>query len=76
MESQLIQGNSVFHLLGYQYTDDGVLYLDEPVDPDKVARVALDCLTAYVECQVNALKRHFSLTLIFYIVFKERKYKI
>lgn len=52
VESQLIQGNSVFHLLGYQYTEDGVLYLDEPVDPDKVARVALDCLTAYVECQI------------------------
>lgn len=43
--------------MGYQYTDDGVLYLDGPVDPDKVARVALDCLTACVECQVyNIMK--------------------
>lgn len=66
MESQLIQGSSVFHLLGYQYTDDGVLYLDEPVDPDKVARVALDCLTAYVECQVT-IKSYLHISL--YIVF-------
>lgn len=55
VESQLVQGNSFFHLLGYQYTEDGVLYLDGPVDPDKVARVALDCLTAFVECQVCKL---------------------
>ncbi|XP_054710269.1 uncharacterized protein LOC129219973 [Uloborus diversus] len=52
VESQLIGGDSVLQLLGYQFTDEGVLFLDEPVDPDKVARVALDCLTAYVECQI------------------------
>ncbi|XP_055941299.1 uncharacterized protein LOC129971498 [Argiope bruennichi] len=52
VESQLFGGSSMLCLLGYQFSDDGVLYLDEPVDPDKVARVALDCLIAYVECQI------------------------
>ncbi|XP_015929538.1 uncharacterized protein [Parasteatoda tepidariorum] len=52
VESQLLGGSSMFHLLGYQFTEKGVLFLDEPVDPDKVARVALDCLIAYVECQL------------------------
>ncbi|GFQ79020.1 protein tamozhennic [Trichonephila clavata] len=52
VESQLFEGGSVLALLGYQFSDDSVLFLDEPVDPDKVARVALDCLIAYVECQI------------------------
>ncbi|GIX66507.1 protein tamozhennic [Caerostris extrusa] len=52
VECQLFGGSSVLGLLGYQFTEEGVLFLDEPVDPDKVARVALDCLIACVECQI------------------------
>lgn len=52
VENQILRGSSIFRLLGYKFKEDGVLFLDEPIDPDKAARVALDCLTSSVECQI------------------------
>lgn len=52
VRSQLYGTEAVFYQLGYQLQEEGELFLDGPVDPDRVARVALDCLTACVECQV------------------------
>lgn len=55
IESPLIGTKNILHAMGYknqQKDASGILNLESPLDPDKLAKVALDCLVAFVECQV------------------------
>lgn len=53
IESHLPNAHQIFEAMGYSI-HNLELELEEPVDPDPVRHVALDCLVAYVECQVNS----------------------
>lgn len=53
IEKQLLDANTIFYAMGYKdKCPSGVLQLESPVDPDKLAKVSLDCLVAHVECQM------------------------
>lgn len=51
VDTHLLNAESIFILLGYEKHNE-VLFFEGPIDPDHVTQVALDCLIAYVECQV------------------------
>ncbi|KAF6216876.1 hypothetical protein GE061_001226 [Apolygus lucorum] len=48
----LIGGEHMLMYMGYEHVGDGVMYLEGPVDPDRVALVSKDCFIASTECQV------------------------
>lgn len=49
----MVGAELMFKAMGYRYDGNGILFLDGPVCPDKVAAISKDCLIAYVECQVS-----------------------
>lgn len=49
----LIGGEQMLMFMGYELIDVGVMYLEGPVDPDRVALVSKDCFIASSECQVS-----------------------
>ncbi|KAK2717552.1 uncharacterized protein LOC136038590 [Artemia franciscana] len=52
IEGHLIGAVQVLNLLGYRNISGLRLILEGPVDPDRVARVARDCLLAKTECEI------------------------
>ncbi|XP_076339005.1 PUB and ZnF_RBZ domain-containing protein tamozhennic isoform X1 [Tachypleus tridentatus] len=52
VQRQLPGAEVFFLLMGYSQAEDGVLFLQGPVDPDQLSHIALDCLIAFVECQI------------------------
>lgn len=52
IDSPLPDAHQIFQAMGYSVLNKLELELEEPVDPDPVRHVALDCLVAYVECQI------------------------
>ncbi|KAJ8967321.1 hypothetical protein NQ317_003403 [Molorchus minor] len=53
IEANLVGAELMFEVMGYKHYGNGVLVLDGPICPDRVAAVSKDCLIAYVECQVE-----------------------
>lgn len=44
---------AMFEAMGYKHAGDGILVLEGPVCPDRVAKVSQDSIVAFVECQVS-----------------------
>ncbi|XP_018567680.1 protein tamozhennic [Anoplophora glabripennis] len=52
IEANLVGAEILFEVMGYKHYTDGILELDGPLCPDRVAAISKDCLIAYVECQI------------------------
>ncbi|RWS04815.1 uncharacterized protein B4U79_07737 [Dinothrombium tinctorium] len=55
IEKQLLKSENILYLMGYKrqrYPYSVIQLADAPLDPDRLASIALDCLIAFVECQV------------------------
>ncbi|XP_013784948.1 uncharacterized protein LOC106469038 [Limulus polyphemus] len=52
VQRQLPGAEIFFLLMGYNQAEDGVLFQQGPVDPDQLSHITLDCLIAFVECQI------------------------
>ncbi|KAJ8935433.1 hypothetical protein NQ314_012853 [Rhamnusium bicolor] len=52
IEANLVGAEMIFEAMGYKHYGDGILLLEGPICPDRVAAVSKDCLIAYVECQI------------------------
>ncbi|KAJ8925984.1 hypothetical protein NQ315_009839 [Exocentrus adspersus] len=52
IEANLVGAEIMFEAMGYKHYSDGILELEGPLCPDRVAMVSKDCLIAYVECQI------------------------
>lgn len=50
----LVGAEHIISLMGFQYNSSKELFelIDSIVDPDKVSKVSLECLVAFVECQI------------------------
>ncbi|KAJ8949244.1 hypothetical protein NQ318_022757 [Aromia moschata] len=52
IEANLVGAELMFEVMGYKHYGNGILVLEGPICPDRVAAVSKDCLIAYVECQI------------------------
>lgn len=66
IESSLVRVRPIFELLGFAFDSSTSVFklIEVPIDPDKVSRVALDCLVAIGECKMmlsiyNLAKKDF-----------------
>lgn len=55
IETNLVGGELMFEIMGYKHVGNGMLVLDGPICPDRVANISRDALVAYVECQVKIM---------------------
>lgn len=53
VEANLVGAEKMFEAMGYKSCGDGLLILDAPICPDRVSAVSMDCIIAYVECQIS-----------------------
>ncbi|GLV40571.1 tamo [Carabus blaptoides fortunei] len=52
IEANLVGAEAMFEAMGYKHAGDGILVLEGPVCPDRVANVSQDSIVAFVECQI------------------------
>ncbi|XP_057657801.1 uncharacterized protein LOC130894818 [Diorhabda carinulata] len=53
VEANLVGAEKMFEAMGYKSCGEGLLILDAPVCPDRVSAISMDCIIAYVECQIS-----------------------
>ena len=53
IETNLLNADSLFIAMGYTKCSNDTLVLNGPICLDQVCNVSRDCMSAYVECQVN-----------------------